>query len=596
MTTPSNEQKGIIGYALAPMSVIACAGSGKTFTAVRRVDEVRGLLQPCRGHVALISFSNLAVDVFGRSYFEEIAEKRRTGRHRVSIETFDGFITTNILRSHASRTMGCDCMPFLITGGEAFLKNAQYQFWPTGQKFPADIDDVEVEYKNGKPTFSCRIFSKALSIPDGINRTHKLGKLGAYTHALGRYWAYRTLIEQPRILKALAHRYPQIVVDEAQDIGSMQVALLDLFAEAGSEITLIGDPNQAIFEFSGADGSYLRSYSSRQGVISKELTINFRSVPRIVTAANSLANRSDTPGRTEPASDNGAYFVPYKKGDDGKLIAAFENAVLAAGLDLAKSAVVCRANKKKRALRNLGQEFGQGATKMFVSATLSRDLAGDYQEAFKNTVHAVVTLLQNPPRQFCAAILDVGRFPEFRTIRKRIWEFTRNSANGLPSGSLKMDTQWHPKLIERVKVLLQNLQDMHQLVPLDNLVMRLKKTGLPPGPVAGPGTEKLAINAALRVETIHGVKGESLDAVLYLAEKDHVKAMVNGTSTELGRIGYVALTRARDLFWLGITKEDAETYSKALVNHSLIERSYEKQLELPIEDINPPIPQSSMQE
>lgn len=582
MTTPSEEQIDIIGHKLAPLSVIACAGSGKTFTAVRRVNEVRGLLLPSRGHVALISFSNVAVDVFGRNYIEDVQRKSWNERHRVSIETFDGFITTNILRPHASRTMGCDCMPFLVTGGEAFLKNRQYQFWPSGQKFPSDVDDVEVQYKAGKPVFSCRVFAKVLEIPDGLKPTQKLGELGAYTHALGRYWAYTTLKTQPQILTALAHRFPQIIVDEAQDIGSMQVALLDLLAEAGSEITLIGDPNQAIFEFCGADGAYLRSYPQRPNVIEKGLTINFRSVPRIVAAANSLAKRNDTADREEPSTDNGAYFVPYKKGDDARIIAAFEKAVRAAGLTLAKSAIVCRATKKKLALRNLGQEYGQGVTKTFVSATLARDLAGDYQEAFRNVVHALVSLLDNAPRQFCASILDAGRFPELRGIRQTVWEFTRDAGKGLPSGALRMDTQWHPKLVERVKVILDELESKHQLKPVDNLSMRLKKTALPPGPVSGPGTEKIAIDAALRVETIHGVKGESLDAVLYLADKDHVRAMVNGTGTEVGRIGYVALTRARDLFWLGLSEEDASSFRDALTSHTFVERSHNVQLELGI--------------
>ena len=34
--------------------------------------------------------------------------------------------------------------------------------------------------------------------------------------------------------------------------------------------------------------------------------------------------------------------------------------------------------------------------------------------------------------------------------------------------------------------------------------------------------------------------------------KGHVRALLNGTSTEEGRIGYVALTRARDLFVLAV--------------------------------------------
>jgi superfamily I DNA/RNA helicase len=582
MTIPSAQQKNVIECGLAPLSVIACAGSGKTFTAVRRVDAVRTLLAARRGHVALLSFSNIAVDVFGRSYLEGLSGTSSAGPSRVCIETFDGFITTKILRPHASRTMGCDCMPFLLTGGEAYLANSQHQFWAKGQKFPANIEQVEVEPSSNGVRFFCRVFSKTLDIENGLQPTNKLGKFGAYTHALGRYWAYETLSKQPKILCALAHRYPQIIVDEAQDIGSMHVALLELFASVGSEITLIGDPNQAIFEFCGADGSYLRNYPSRKRVISKDLTINHRSVPRIVTAANSLAKRSDTPDREEPPTDNGVFFLPFGEGEEEKLITAFQTAVLAAGLSLSKSAIVCRAIKKKQALRNLGQEHGQGTTKLFASATMARDLVGDYQEAFCATVYAVIALLKNPPRQLCAGLLDASRFPEFRGARKVVWEFTRNPDKGLPSGRLKMESEWHPKLVEKVKGLLNRLKQDHQLDSHENLSMRLKKTGLLKGPFIDAGTQKTVIDATLRVETIHGVKGESLDAVLYLADKDHVKALVNGTGTELGRIGYVALTRARDLFWLAIKKEDVEIYRSALLKHTFIERDFCAQLNLPI--------------
>jgi len=582
MNKPSQEQQNIISYALAPLSVTACAGSGKTFTAVRRVDAIRGLLESSRGHVALLSFSNVAVEVFGRNYLERFKDVRRTGRARVCIETFDGFVTSKILRPHASRTMESACMPFLLTGKEAFLSNPLYQFKPPSQQYPAEVDTVEIEHKGGQVKVSCRVFSQTVEVQNGIQPVRRLGKLGAYTHAMGRYWAYETLKREPKILAALAHRYPQIVVDEAQDIGSMQIALLELLASSGSEITLIGDPNQAIFEFCGADGGYLRRYPARPGITPKDLTINYRSVPRIVAAANSLASRTDIAHRYEPSTDNGAFFLPFSDGEENKLITAFAAAVRAAGLDLSKCAVVCRATKKKQALRNLGQEYGQGSTKLFASATMARDLAGDYNEAFRLTAFAIVGLLKNAPQQICAAILDPSRYHDFRGVRKLIWEFTRDSAGGLPSGSLHMQVDWHAKLLVNVKALMERLILDHQLTSQENLNMRLKKTGLPDRALIEANTERTTIDRLLRVETIHGVKGESLDAVLYLADKDHVKAMVNGTGTELGRIGYVALTRARDLFWLGLLRTDANTYGTALTGHKFVERQYNAQLNLPL--------------
>lgn len=39
---------------------------------------------------------------------------------------------------------------------------------------------------------------------------------------------------------------------------------------------------------------------------------------------------------------------------------------------------------------------------------------------------------------------------------------------------------------------------------------------------------------------------------MYVANKDHIRALLDGTGSELGRIGYVAVTRARQLFVLAV--------------------------------------------
>lgn len=62
MTALSDEQRAVVEAPTGPLSVIACAGSGKTRTAVHRLVEMRRHLGEQRGHVALLSFSNVAVD------------------------------------------------------------------------------------------------------------------------------------------------------------------------------------------------------------------------------------------------------------------------------------------------------------------------------------------------------------------------------------------------------------------------------------------------------------------------------------------------------------------------------------------------------
>jgi superfamily I DNA/RNA helicase len=107
MTDISPEQKAIVELPLGPLCVTACAGSGKTRTAVHRLVQMRRLLDDNHGLVALLAFSNVAVDTFRRDYSALVRSlPARPRSSAVEIDTVDGFITSNVLRPHAHRTMG----------------------------------------------------------------------------------------------------------------------------------------------------------------------------------------------------------------------------------------------------------------------------------------------------------------------------------------------------------------------------------------------------------------------------------------------------------------------------------------------------------
>ena len=280
-TTPSAEQREIITAPLHPMSVIACAGSGKTFTAVRRLAHIRQCLGDHRGRVALLSFSNIAVETFRREYQALAMGSLKIPSHqRVEIDTLDGFITTNILRPHAHRTMGCTTTPFLLSGSESFLLGKDYRFWvesPRTDNYPVPqghIHRVVIGPSGAETGFFYQNSGMLARINNGPKVAAALGKLGAYTHELARYWVDLTLREQPEILRVLARRYPHILIDEAQDIGILHQVIIERLSQAGSQISLIGDPNQGIYEFMGATGSFLSSYHSKSGVSAAALTRN----------------------------------------------------------------------------------------------------------------------------------------------------------------------------------------------------------------------------------------------------------------------------------------------------------------------------------
>jgi hypothetical protein len=105
----------------------------------------------------------------------------------------------------------------------------------------------------------------------------------------------------------------------------------------------------------------------------------------------------------------------------------------------------------------------------------------------------------------------------------------------------------------------------HGLTSADNLGNKLARTGLTDAPLMA--TADLAVEndmAHIRVDTVHQAKGESLDAVLYIANREHVNALLAGVDTEVGRIGYVAVTRARNLLWLGVPANALDDLRPAL--------------------------------
>jgi DNA helicase II / ATP-dependent DNA helicase PcrA len=107
----------------------------------------------------------------------------------------------------------------------------------------------------------------------------------------------------PAIAADLHVRWPYISVDEYQDIDAAQYELLRLISGDGAGLTAIGDPDQAIYGFRGADvGFFLRFAADFPGATTVPLARNYRSSPAIVTAAmQAIAPTTLAPGRKTQA-------------------------------------------------------------------------------------------------------------------------------------------------------------------------------------------------------------------------------------------------------------------------------------------------------
>ncbi|HEX6754779.1 MAG TPA: UvrD-helicase domain-containing protein, partial [Mycobacteriales bacterium] len=105
------------------------------------------------------------------------------------------------------------------------------------------------------------------------------------------------LRDDPVLAAAYRERWTHVAVDEYQDVDAAQYALLELLDPA--DLCAIGDPDQAIYSFRGADvGFFLRFAEDFPGARTVRLTRNYRSTaPVLAGALAAVAPATLVPGR-----------------------------------------------------------------------------------------------------------------------------------------------------------------------------------------------------------------------------------------------------------------------------------------------------------
>ena len=287
----TSEQLGLIGYS-GGVFVDACPGAGKTQTIVERfvsrphADNRRGL--------ALISFTNAAVD--------EV--RRRCSAHQDLLKspnfvgTIDSFINRFITAPvYASRfqqapTFKDSWEDSSHSAFQAGLSNTRFELhWFS---FSADgtarFDAANVPFRDRKQykRLSITIIAEAESKAAEIFKEHL--KSGVIDCSYSRIFMTACL-EDPETNETLASlissRFSEVIVDEIQDCCPSDVALLDFLVEAGVAVVMVGDPDQAIYNFRGSAVQATRQLTGKveQG---GRLSGNFRSTPSICLLIDSL--------------------------------------------------------------------------------------------------------------------------------------------------------------------------------------------------------------------------------------------------------------------------------------------------------------------
>lgn len=103
------------------------------------------------------------------------------------------------------------------------------------------------------------------------------------------YFALYILEQDSEVREKWQRRLEYIMVDEFQDIDKDQYALADILSGYHRNLFVVGDPDQTIYTWRGADVKFILEFDSRhENVKTIYLNTNYRSVPQILSASNAL--------------------------------------------------------------------------------------------------------------------------------------------------------------------------------------------------------------------------------------------------------------------------------------------------------------------
>lgn len=121
------------------------------------------------------------------------------------------------------------------------------------------------------------------------------------------YYAYRLAKAYPEILDYIASAYDYIMSDENQDSNRQNLDFIMLLGSKSHNICVVGDSDQSIYKFRGADIENVISVTTANNFERKFLSTNYRSTATIVEAANNVIsnNSSRIPKEVHPVKEQG---------------------------------------------------------------------------------------------------------------------------------------------------------------------------------------------------------------------------------------------------------------------------------------------------
>ena len=283
--------------------VIAGAGSGKTRALSRRFAYLVNELGILPGNILCVTFTNKSANEM-RQRIHQLTGDNDTGY----INTFHGFCDA-VLRedSHAVQYP----RSFLVLDNsdiDAMLRIIYEERGLTlrDMTFSAARDMIEIQKLFKRPDYYQDMITMSLdTLKEKYDRADTPTDIIFYGYLYQEKKCfgldYNDLIkfslyifrQRPDIRLKWQQRLEYIMIDEFQDIDQLQYELMEVLCGYHKNLFIVGDPDQTIYTWRGADVKYLLDFDKKfPGTQTILMVENYRSTPEILAVANSLIDKN----------------------------------------------------------------------------------------------------------------------------------------------------------------------------------------------------------------------------------------------------------------------------------------------------------------
>ena len=393
-----------------PLLVLAGAGSGKTRVLTYRIAQLIGEVGVAPWEILAITFTNKAA----KEMQERLGSLVGPASRGMWVSTF---------HSMCVRMLRQDCDRLGFRSGFTI-----YDEDDSRRLFKEIMDELDVDPKRFPPQLlRSRISSAKNELIDSFDfetdAADEFARVAARIYP--RYqerllaanafdfddllvFAHALLRDNPDVLKAYQKRFRYLLVDEYQDTNHAQYEITSLLAAAHRNIMVVGDDDQSIYSWRGADIRNILEFESdypEARVI--KLEENYRSSGNILAAANAVIANNQKRKHKELYTIRGdgdkiAVYMASDERDEGRWIAGEIIKGQKRGLGYSQTAVFYRTNAQSRILEE-----------MMIRAGLPYKIVGGtrfFDRAEIRDVMAYLTLVVNPADDIAAKrVINVPR-------------------------------------------------------------------------------------------------------------------------------------------------------------------------------------------